>query len=277
MVKHYKYCDPPLRGGRLPSFWSTMLQGAGWIGGNVVGPIMNAQSVENTNEMNYKIAKESWSENELAAQRQMEFQERMSNSAYQRATEDMRAAGINPMVAFQQGGASSPAGASATHQAPTMQAPQYGNAASALASTAREVALFNDTLKNSASQRAVDAAVIDLKREEKRLTQEHTAKTANEAVASGVAAHLAVENAPAGTKEAALRLKQAEWDESLQGYDNVTRRIREGAGAVNSAMDVVKPGRWMGGGFKDLTQKQKDAIVRDEMRKFEGRTRRGDY
>jgi len=66
--------------------------------------------------LGYKGQQEANQTNRAIANQQMDFQSGMSNTAYQRATQDMRAAGLNPMLAYSQGGASAPQGASAVMQ-----------------------------------------------------------------------------------------------------------------------------------------------------------------
>lgn len=80
---------------------------------NFIGGAANIWGQHSANQANRDIAESTNIANAQMARENREFQERMSNTSFQRAREDMKLAGINPILAVNQGGASTPAGSSA--------------------------------------------------------------------------------------------------------------------------------------------------------------------
>lgn len=86
------------------------------------------------------------SANQQAAQTQMDFQERMSNTQYQRAVKDLEAAGLNPMMAYGNIHTSSPSGSLGVGAQNTMSqaGQQFGDAAGKGAETAFKMASIDN-------------------------------------------------------------------------------------------------------------------------------------
>lgn len=137
-------------------------------------------------EMQYntaeRIAAQTFNAGE--AQKNRDFQQMMSNTAYQRAVADMQKAGLNPYLAYSQGGASSPAGsvAEVSPARVTGGASSYAfrQMMNLVINTALGVSRLNDQLVLQGLKSSNALAVAGLKSDSQHSIQQAKSNTARE-------------------------------------------------------------------------------------------------
>ena len=194
------------------------------------------------------------------AQNQIDFQRDMSNTSYQRAVADMQAAGLNPMLAYSQGGATTPVGATTQVQSALGAGATSGQQAYQLA---LNTAMNEADVKLKQEQAGAAGSQEDLNRANMNLSLVEAANKSaqlpgHKQFVDQVSSQIKLNNAISATNTANTARINAELPESkaigqlysgskgvyIKGAErgaNIFRDVGVGVGSASSALRSLQP------------------------------------
>lgn len=224
----------------------------GWIkdiAGPVLGGVASLLGQKSANDTNVQLSREAADFNAREAEKNRSYQTEMSNSAYQRAMADMSKAGLNPMLAYSQGGASTPSGSSGS-----MAAARVEDALGKGVASAVETRRLKKELDATDSQISLNKAAEEAKVADKLLSQ-NSAKVA-EKNAQVIDAEL-----PAIRQKAKFEMKRDAINERMAPADAILNRTHLASGIANNAMSALRPGFKINGWKDGARPKLGDMLI----------------